>query len=120
MVFIYSVSIADACSAYLSKLMPGLLGPAVDFYCAAHSITQERYLSLAPLYYRGAHAAAVVYDITNPDSFEKAKYWIGELQKNASGAIGMRQQWDPSTPTIYFLVCKVSEALAVAGSCICT
>eukprot|EP00878_Enallax_costatus_P003497 GHUV01003710.1.p1 GENE.GHUV01003710.1~~GHUV01003710.1.p1 ORF type:complete len:219 (+),score=51.34 GHUV01003710.1:163-819(+) len=50
---------------------------------------QERYLSLAPLYYRGAHAAAVVYDITNPESFEKAKYWIGELQKNASGSIVM-------------------------------
>lgn len=45
---------------------------------------QERYLSLAPLYYRGAHAAAVVYDITSPESFEKAKYWIGELQKNES------------------------------------
>jgi len=48
---------------------------------------QERYLSLAPLYYRGAHAAAVVYDITSPDTFEKAKYWIGELKKNASGSI---------------------------------
>ncbi|WIA32527.1 hypothetical protein OEZ86_003340 [Tetradesmus obliquus] len=50
---------------------------------------QERYLSLAPLYYRGAHAAAVVYDITSPESFEKAKYWISELQKNASGSIVM-------------------------------
>eukprot|EP00775_Hariotina_reticulata_P003024 gene3024-3305_t len=49
----------------------------------------ERYLSLAPLYYRGAHAAAVVYDITSTESFEKAKYWIGELQKNASGTIVM-------------------------------
>lgn len=37
---------------------------------------------------RGAHAAAVVYDITSPESFEKAKYWISELQKNASGSIG--------------------------------
>lgn len=45
---------------------------------------QERYLSLAPLYYRGAHAAAVVYDVTSPESFEKAKYWISELQKNES------------------------------------
>jgi GTPase SAR1 family protein len=40
------------------------------------------------LYYRGAHAAAVVYDITSPDTFEKAKYWIGELKRNASGSIG--------------------------------
>lgn len=49
---------------------------------------QERYLSLAPLYYRGAHAAAIVYDITSMETFEKAKYWISELQKNASGGIG--------------------------------
>eukprot|EP00877_Chromochloris_zofingiensis_P000587 jgi/Chrzof1/10529/Cz05g02050.t1 len=50
---------------------------------------QERYLSLAPLYYRGAHAAAIVYDITSMETFEKAKYWISELQKNASGGIVM-------------------------------
>lgn len=30
----------------------------------------------------------MVYDITSPESFEKAKYWISELQKNASGSIG--------------------------------
>mmetsp|Transcript_2221 Transcript_2221/g.6560 ORF Transcript_2221/g.6560 Transcript_2221/m.6560 type:complete len:232 (-) Transcript_2221:578-1273(-) len=46
---------------------------------------QERYMSLAPLYYRGAAAAAVVFDITMKDSFEKAKYWVKELQKNGSG-----------------------------------
>jgi hypothetical protein len=40
---------------------------------------------------RGAHAAAVVYDITSPESFEKAKYWISELQKNASGSIGAQR-----------------------------
>jgi GTPase SAR1 family protein len=50
---------------------------------------QERYASLAPLYYRGASAAAVVYDITSADSFHKAKHWVSELQKNASGNIGL-------------------------------
>merc|ERR1712137_20550 len=34
---------------------------------------QERYHSLAPMYYRGAQAAIVVYDITNADSFDRAK-----------------------------------------------
>jgi len=43
---------------------------------------QERYASLAPLYYRGASAAAVVYDITCQESFDKAKHWVKELQKN--------------------------------------
>jgi Ras-related protein Rab-5C len=44
---------------------------------------QERYKSLASMYYRGAAAALVVYDITAPDSFDRAKFWIDELQKNS-------------------------------------
>ena len=50
---------------------------------------QERYASLAPLYYRGASAAAVVYDVTSVESFKKAKHWVTELQRNASGKIGV-------------------------------
>jgi len=48
---------------------------------------QERYHSLAPMYYRGAQAAIVVYDITNPDTFERAKTWVKELQRQASANI---------------------------------
>ena len=33
------------------------------------------------MYYRGASAAIVVYDITNPDSFAGAKSWVKELQR---------------------------------------
>eukprot|EP01147_Barroeca_monosierra_P006126 gene6126-7388_t len=44
---------------------------------------QERYHSLAPMYYRGAQAAIVVYDITNQASFQRAKSWVKELQKQA-------------------------------------
>jgi len=42
---------------------------------------QERFHSLAPMYYRGAQAAIVVYDITNKNSFDKAKEWVKELQQ---------------------------------------
>ena len=63
---------------------------AVDY--GRDTAGQERYSSLAPLYYRGASAAAVVYDVTNPESFAKAKYWVAELQKNASGDIGAAPQ----------------------------
>ena len=56
--------------------------------CFRDTAGQERYASLAPLYYRGASAAAVVYDITNRDTLVKAKHWVGELQKNASGNLG--------------------------------
>lgn len=45
---------------------------------------QERYHSLAPMYYRGAQAAIVVYDITNQDTFGRAKTWVKELQRQAS------------------------------------
>ena len=45
---------------------------------------QERYHSLAPMYYRGAQAAIIVYDITTPDSFNRAKTWVKELQRQAS------------------------------------
>ena len=31
----------------------------------------------------------MVYDITNAESFQKAKHWVSELQKNANGNIGI-------------------------------
>ena len=45
---------------------------------------QERFHSILPLYYRGAHAAIVVYDITKMDTFIRAKDWVEELQRYAS------------------------------------
>eukprot|EP01018_Ginkgo_biloba_P033628 Gb_41296 [translate_table: standard] len=50
---------------------------------------QERYAALAPLYYRGASAAVVVYDITSTESYQKAQYWVKELQKHGSPNIVM-------------------------------
>ncbi|KAF9160590.1 GTP-binding protein of the rab/ypt [Actinomortierella ambigua] len=47
---------------------------------------QERYKacqSLAPMYYRNANCAVVVYDITQASSLEKAKSWVKELQRQA-------------------------------------
>lgn len=41
---------------------------------------QEKYHSLAPMYYRGAAAAIVVYDITRPNTFSTLKSWIEELK----------------------------------------
>lgn len=39
------------------------------------------------MYYRGAAAALVVYDITSHDSFLGAKTWIEELQRQGSADI---------------------------------
>lgn len=41
---------------------------------------QEKYHSLAPMYYRGASAAIVVYDITRATSFKVLQNWVQELQ----------------------------------------
>lgn len=35
------------------------------------------------MYYRGSECAIVVYDITNMESFHRAKYWVKELQRQS-------------------------------------
>jgi len=42
---------------------------------------QEKYHSLAPMYYRGAAAAIVVYDITRKQSLATLKNWVKELKQ---------------------------------------
>eukprot|EP01084_Bolivina_argentea_P190821 327805_1 len=42
---------------------------------------QEKYKALAPMYYRGAEVAFVLYDITNRESFDNAKKWIEEVKE---------------------------------------
>ena len=37
---------------------------------------------MTKMYYRGARAAILCYDVTDKSSFEKIRYWIGELQEN--------------------------------------
>ncbi|KAK8389583.1 hypothetical protein O3P69_008944 [Scylla paramamosain] len=40
----------------------------------------ERYNAMSPLYYRGAKAAVICYDITDDESVERAKFWANEIQ----------------------------------------
>lgn len=41
---------------------------------------QERYKSLTPMYYRGAKAALICFDISSAEaSFERAQYWVEQL-----------------------------------------
>ncbi|KAI8142189.1 small GTPase superfamily, partial [Fennellomyces sp. T-0311] len=42
---------------------------------------QERFRAMAPMYYRGAHAAILVYDITSEESFLDMNTWVEELKK---------------------------------------
>lgn len=41
----------------------------------------ERYEAMSRIYYRGAKAAIVCYDITNKASWDRAKFWINELRR---------------------------------------
>ncbi|ERE81826.1 ras-related protein Rab-17-like protein [Cricetulus griseus] len=42
---------------------------------------QEKYHSVCHLYFRGANAALLVYDITRKGSFHKAQQWLQDLEK---------------------------------------
>lgn len=41
---------------------------------------QERYDALTPMYYRGAQAAVLVFDLTSPGSFGEMTRWIQRLR----------------------------------------
>jgi Rab family protein len=50
---------------------------------------QERFRAMAPLYYRDAAGAIIVYDVTNPSSFDSVKYWVQELQSKGPASVEM-------------------------------
>eukprot|EP01103_Thecamoeba_quadrilineata_P011492 TRINITY_DN2759_c0_g1_i1.p1 TRINITY_DN2759_c0_g1~~TRINITY_DN2759_c0_g1_i1.p1 ORF type:complete len:207 (+),score=29.87 TRINITY_DN2759_c0_g1_i1:66-686(+) len=48
---------------------------------------QERYRALTPMYYRNAHAALIVYDVTHEETFERAKEWVIEIREHVPQAV---------------------------------
>ncbi|XP_049521805.1 ras-related protein Rab-24-like isoform X5 [Dermacentor silvarum] len=42
----------------------------------------ERYEAMSRIYYRGAGAAIVCFDLTDRESYQKAKFWVNELRKH--------------------------------------
>jgi len=47
---------------------------------------QERFRSISRLYYRGAHAAVLCYDITSKKSFDEMGVWLRELRDKANSS----------------------------------
>ncbi len=47
---------------------------------------QERYSALMPTYYRAAHAAVLVYDLTSQESFDKILSWVDQIHKHCPDA----------------------------------
>jgi Ras-related protein Rab-5C len=41
----------------------------------------EKYKALAPMYYRDARAAVVVFDVTSEESFREARKWLTEFRE---------------------------------------
>lgn len=48
---------------------------------------QERYRALTPMYYRGASAIIIVYDVTDQHSFGEAKRWREELDDRIDAGV---------------------------------
>lgn len=42
----------------------------------------ERYEAMSRIYYRGAKAAVVCYDLTDSESFARVRFWVNELKSN--------------------------------------
>jgi small GTP-binding protein len=48
---------------------------------------QERFRALLQLYYRGAHAAIITYDVTKDSSLDNCEYWVNELKNNEENCL---------------------------------
>ncbi|GAM86640.1 hypothetical protein ANO11243_046560 [Dothideomycetidae sp. 11243] len=67
---------------------------------------QERFRSISKLYYRGAHAAVLCYDITSLKSFEDMGVWLRELNEKGTG------NNSPEDQTILHIVGTKSDIVA--------
>ena len=48
---------------------------------------QERFNSIRSIYYRGARGAAIVFDLSNQESFEHIPRWVDEIKRETIGDI---------------------------------
>jgi small GTP-binding protein len=46
---------------------------------------EEKYHAMAPIFYRGAEGAVVIFDVTNRETFNRATKWFHELSEFAEG-----------------------------------
>ncbi|KAJ3424516.1 ras and ef-hand domain-containing protein [Anaeramoeba flamelloides] len=47
----------------------------------------EKKVTLQIWYYRGAKGAIIIYDVTNPGSYESAKDWVKEIRQQGSSSV---------------------------------
>lgn len=71
---------------------------------------QERFRSISRLYYRGANACLLCYDITDENSFKEMTGWLQELKANLGGGA------DAERPLVIHVVGTKSDIVAVDPS----
>jgi Ras-related protein Rab-21 len=74
-------------ASYLDKKVQ--LGATTAHLSVWDTAGQERFHALSPIYYRDAHGALLVYDITDAESFARVKKWVKELRKIVGGDIAI-------------------------------
>ena len=72
------VSISNSTSDSSEPVTPVEIDVKLDIWDTAGA---ERYHSITPMYYRNARAAVVVYDISDAETFERAKAWVSDLRE---------------------------------------
>lgn len=65
-------------ASFVDKLVR--VGESGAHLCIWDTAGQECYHALAPIYYRGASGAIIVYDITDAESFNRVRLWVKELR----------------------------------------
>lgn len=68
---------------------------------------QERFRSISRLYYRGAHACLLCYDITDENSFQEMAGWLRELRRN------LGESGEGEEPLVIHVVGTKSDIVAV-------
>ena len=74
--------VSTAAASYAQKNIQMEGGKVIKFHIW-DTAGQEKYRSIAKIFYKETKAAFIVYDITNKNSFEEIKnYWYDQIKNN--------------------------------------
>ena len=81
---------------------------------------QEKYKSLAQMYYKDAQVALLVYDITQKSTFDDIQFWVKELEANASSNVfkyilGNKSDLINFQQVLYQSVCMYAETIGAVA-----
>ena len=48
---------------------------------------QERFRTIAKSYYKGAHGIILIYDVSNPKTYDNMKKWLAQIKEEASSKV---------------------------------